>query len=113
VTIKDLASLPRELTAAVASVKQVRTKDGGTIELKMWDKTKNLETLARCLLMLTDRVSHELRDPALERLVKLLEGVTQEQARELLSVAARAMSSRHAIAALPPPVAEAAAEADA
>ena len=68
---------------------------------------KATELIGKHLGMFSDKVQHEFRDPALERLVKLLEGVTQGEARELLSVAARAMSSRHAVAMLSAPARDA------
>jgi hypothetical protein len=83
---------------------QWKSATGGNITMQIWLGKQYLGQTDRQMTELSGAVGHT--DPALQRLVGLLEGVTQEQARELLSVAARSMSSRHAVAALPPPAAE-------
>jgi len=100
------AAYERGVEAGKSSLRRLQWKAavGGNITMQIWLGKQYLGQTDRQMTELSGAVGHS--DPALQRLVGLLEGVTQEQARELLSVATRSMSSRHAIAALPPPAAE-------
>ena len=83
---------------------QWKSATAGNIAMQIFLGKQYLAQTDRQMTELGGAVAHS--DPALERLVYLLEGVTQEQATRLLGLAAERMSSRHAVAALPPPAAE-------
>lgn len=78
--LKDVKDWPDDLAAAVSSTKSRRVNldaaDGHTdvvTELKVWDKPKNIELLAKHLGLIKDRV--DLRMPEAEALLlKLAEG---------------------------------------
>lgn len=47
VYLKPLSSIPRNKRAAIAGVSQKTTKDGTSIEFKLWDKNKAIDMLNR------------------------------------------------------------------
>lgn len=49
VEIKDSATIPREVLAAVAEVTETRTKDGGSIRFKLHNKIAALDSICRVL----------------------------------------------------------------
>jgi phage terminase small subunit len=55
VKIKDSASLTKAQRSVVAEISQTKTKDGGTIKIKLSDKQSALEKLGRHLGMFKDK----------------------------------------------------------
>lgn len=49
ITLKDLGRLPREMTAAIQEIQEVRTAQGVTIRLKLYDKLVALNTAAKIM----------------------------------------------------------------
>ena len=56
VTVKDSATLPPEVLAAISEVSEVKGKVGSAIKVKMHDKLPALTTLGRHLGMFTEKV---------------------------------------------------------
>jgi hypothetical protein len=61
-----LTDLPRDVRAAIASVKVTKKNltvgDGqmdDVVEVKLWDKTRALESLAKYYGLLRDKIEHE------------------------------------------------------
>ncbi len=62
-SLREIADMPEEVRACIASIK-VRTENLGgtdghqdeTVEIKLWDKGRALELAARCFGMLRDKV---------------------------------------------------------
>lgn len=46
-TVKDLTSMPEELTACISSIKVIQTEFGVATEIKLYDKLKALDMLAK------------------------------------------------------------------
>ena len=57
ITIKDKGELTAEQQAVVAEVSQTKTKEGGTIRVKLHDKRAALVDIGRHLGMFTDNVN--------------------------------------------------------
>jgi len=87
---------------------QWKSATGGNIAMQIFLGKQYLGQTDRQMTELSGAVAHS--DPAFQRLVGLFEDVPAAQLTEVLSAAARCMSSRHAVAALPPPAAEARAD---
>lgn len=63
--LKPLRSMPKEARAAIASVKATKKNltagDGvmeDVVEIKLWDKTRALESLAKHFGLLTEKIEH-------------------------------------------------------
>jgi phage terminase small subunit len=64
--LRPLTDLPRDVRAAIASVKVTKKNltvgDGqmdDVVEVKLWDKTRALESLAKYYGLLRDKIEHE------------------------------------------------------
>lgn len=76
-TLLPVNEIPEDIRQAIASIKVTELYEGAgedrrqigiTTEIKLWDRNKSLETLARSLKMLTDKVDVESK-VTLEQLV--------------------------------------------
>lgn len=56
--LKPISELPREVAAAVQSVKVNLTEACAVQEVKLWDKKGSLELLGKHLVLFTDKVQH-------------------------------------------------------
>ncbi len=68
----DIKDMPEDVRRAIASIEVAESEVDGRItttkKIKFWDKNKSLETCARHLKMLTDKVEHSGK-PTLEQII--------------------------------------------
>jgi len=58
INIKKSKLLTREQCSVIAEVSETKTKDGGTIKVKLYDKLKALELIGKHLVMFIENVNH-------------------------------------------------------
>lgn len=71
ITVRDKSELTRDQQAAVSEVSETRTENGGTIRVKLYDKTAALEKIARHLGMFNDKLQLGADDSLIEVLRKI------------------------------------------
>lgn len=80
-TLEQFENMPKDASRAISSIEQNVTKDGDIVyKIRLWDKSKNLETLCKHLGITKEIIKHEF-DPQEKRenAKRIIEELKKEQ----------------------------------